>query len=286
MKALAAGLLGKPIMSDSETIYLHRISELPFNADAEIFQHYPGFKVGVTRCVNYYARLLLPLVKNLINESAQSGWILTSPALAAQTPAAANLLCWELFDMCTREPNPQMLSVVDIEYDNQATASIDYANLDFAARVTERERLGPQLVRNANFLGRPVLFVNDIRVTGAQQHAMQKYFDDAGAACVKWLYIIVVDPEIGKEDPRIEWQINFAPFEDLLRLVCREEIRFTGKCAHRLMSLSTAELDQILQSLDDERRKQLLELVTRNGFHEIDGFQRQVDLIRSYDQNA
>lgn len=270
---------------DFETTCLHRVSELPFDAQSEIFRHYPGFKLGVLDSVRYYARLLLPLVRELIaTDSEHTGWILTGPAIAAQTMAAANLLCRELFDLYLRQDtgNYKELSLVDIQYDNEGTASIDYANLDLADRLTLRERLSRQLVRNADFHGRPILFVNDVCVTGAQQNAMQKYFERDGAACVRWLYLIVIDPEIGRANPKIEWQINFAPFEDLLRMVSREQIQFTGKCMTRLMNLSVAELDQVLRALDVERRARLLELATLNGFQNLDGFEEQMKLVRSY----
>jgi len=279
------------MMSDVETLSLHCINKLPLDADAEIFREYPAFKLGVADGVRYYAQLLLPLVKRLIaSGSEHTGWLLTAPPIGAQTPAAANLLCWELFDLYLRERNNQELSLIEIQYDNEPTTaaewsdskSQDYAKLDFAERVTERERLSRRLVRNPDLRGRPILFVNDICVTGAQQHTMQQYFDQAEAACVRWLYVIVVDPEIGRTKPEIEWQINFAPFEDLLRMVSREEIQFTGKCVQRLMRLSVAELDQVLQALSRERRTQLLELTLLNGFQHLDGFQEQVELVRSY----
>jgi hypothetical protein len=269
----------------SETSYLHRIDELPFDEHAEIFRHYPGFKLGVVDDVRYYARLMLPLVRQLIaNDSQHSGWVLTAPAIAGQTMAAANLLCRELFDLYLRERdtrNYKELSLIDIQYGHGGTASIDYAKLDFAERLTLRERLSQGLVRNAEFRGRPILFVNDVCVTGAQQQAMQEYFERDGAACVRWLYLIVIDPKIGRANPKIESQINFAPFEDLLRMVSREQIQFTGKCMTRLMHLSVAELDQVLQALDVERRARLLELATLNGFQNLDGFEEQMKLIRS-----
>src|SRR6185295_16827661 len=145
--------------------------------------------------------------------------------------------------------NGKKLSLIDIQYDNEKTASIDYANLDLADRLTLRERLSERLVRNDDFHGRPILFVNDVCVTGAQQHAMQQYFESVGAAKVHWLYIFVIDPEIGRANPKIEWEINFAPFEDLLRMVSREQIHLTGKCVLKLMHLSVAELDQVLRAL-------------------------------------
>lgn len=274
------------IMGDSETTSLYRISRLPLDADAEFFRRYPAFKLGVTDSVRYYARLLLPLVKNLIaSDSQHTDWILTGPAISARTPAAANLLSRELLDLYRRERdthNYKELSLIDIQYDDVPTASIDYANLNFADRLTERERLSTRLVRNSAFRGRPILFVNDICVTGAQQHAMQQYFDRDEAACVRWLYLLVVDPEIGRAKPELEWEINFAPFEELLRMVSREQIRFTGKCVLKLMQLSVAELEQVLRALDEERRTRLLELATLNRFQELDGFREQVELVRSY----
>jgi hypothetical protein len=272
--------------SNFETICLQRISELPFDAQTEIFRHYPGFKVGVVDSVRYYARLLLPLVRELIaNDSDHSDWILTGPAIAAQTLAAANLLSRELSDLYLRARdtgNDKELSLIDIQYDNESTASIDYANLSLADRLTLRERLSRQLVRKDDFHDRPVLFVNDVCVTGSQQNAMQQYFESVGAAKVCWLYIFVIDPEIGKANPKIEWQMNFAPFEELLRMVSREQIQFTGKCVLKLMHLSSVELEQVLRALDAERRARLLELATVNGFQNLDGFEEQMNLVRSY----
>jgi phosphoribosyl transferase-like protein len=281
-------------MSDSETLCLHRISQLPLDVDAEIFRQYPGFKLGVANSVRYYAQLLLPLVKGLsASGSDQTDWIFTAPAIAAQTPAAANLLCWELFRLCQRDRDLRAckLTLIDIQHDSESTASIDwkdptksqdYAKLNFADRVTERERLSRRLVCNTDFRGRPILFVNDMCVTGAQQHTMQQYFEGAEAACVHWLYVIVVDQEIGRSHPEIEWQINFVPFADLLRMVSREQIHFTGKCVQRLMNLSIAELDQVLRALNAERRTRLLELAVLNGFQDLEGFEEQMELARSY----
>jgi PRTase ComF-like len=269
-----------------ETTCLHRISELPFDAQSEIFRHYPGFKLGVVDSVRFYARSLLPLVRDLMaNDSDQADWIMTGPAIAARTLAAANLLCRELSDLYSRERdsrNGKELSLVDIQYDNEKTASIDYANLDLADRLTLRERLSERLIRNADFRGRSILFVNDVCVTGSQQNAMQQYFESVGAAQVRWLYIFIIDPEIGRANPKIEWEINFAPFEDLLRMVAHEQIQFTGKCVLKLMHLSTAELDQVLRAFDVERRTKLLELATVNGFQDLHGFEEQMKLVKSY----
>jgi len=64
--------------------------------------------------------------------------------------------------------------------------------------------------------------------------------------------------------------------------VSREPIQFTGKCMTRLMNLNAAELEQVLQALDVERRTRLLELATLNGFQNLEGFEEQMKLVRSY----
>jgi hypothetical protein len=265
-------------MNGTDITCLHRISSTPIDPSDAILREYPAFKLGVTKSIRHYAALLLPLVKELLaSDSENTGWILTAPAITAETPAAANLLCWELFRLCQREPDLRAceLALNNISHNSELTGSKDwkdwarpqdYAKLDFAGRLTERERMSQLLVRNAEFHGRPVLFVNDICVTGAHQDSMQQYFERVEATCVHWLYVIAVDQEIGKSNPEIEWQINFAPFEDLLRMVSREQIQFTTKCVQRLMDLSDAELDRVLRTLDRERRTRLLELAVLNGF--------------------
>jgi hypothetical protein len=65
-------------------------------------------------------------------------------------------------------------------------------------------------------------------------------------------------------------------------MVSREQIQFTGKCMTRLMNLSVAELDQVLRALDVERRTGLLELATLNNFQNLEGFEEQMKLVRSY----
>ena len=283
-----------PSMNSTDIICLHRISETPIDPSDAIFGEYSAFKLGVTRSVRHFAELLLPLVKKLVaSDSEHTDWILTAPAIAAQTPAAANLLCSELFRLCRRERDLRAgeLTLIDIQPDSESTnwidwknptTSQDYAKLDYPDRVTERERFSRRLVRDAEFQGRPVLFVNDICVTGAQQHTMQQYFEHAEAACARWLYVIAVDQEIGRSNPELEWQINFTSFEDLLRMMSREQIQFTSKCVQRLMHLNLAELDQVLRALNSERRTRLLELTILNGFQNLDGFQEQMELLRSY----
>src|SRR5215467_11426837 len=98
---------------------LHRISATPIDPSDAIFREYPAFKMGVTRSVRHFAELLLPLVKRLIaTVPSRSDWVFTAPAIQAQTPAAANLLCWELFRLCRKEPGLShcQLNLIDLQH--------------------------------------------------------------------------------------------------------------------------------------------------------------------------
>ena len=79
----------------------------------------------------------------------------------------------------------------------------------------------------------------------------------------------MIDPEIGRANPKIEWQINFAPFAELLRMVSREQIHFTGKCMTKLMNLSVTELEQVMRALGP-----------MDSQHRIDRFEPFLRLLR------
>lgn len=281
-------------MNEINITCLKRISSTPIDSSDAILSQYPAFKLGVARSVQRYAELMFPLFKKLIaSDSKNTDWILTAPAIIAGTPSAANLLCWELFRLCQQEQGlgAWPITLIDIRLTDQSTGSKDwghpttsqdYAKLDYAARVIERKRISEFLGSNDEFRGRPVMFVNDICVTGIHQQSMQQYFDRTEAACVRWLYVIVVEQELGRLVPQIEGRINFLAFEDLLRMVSCEQIQFTTKCVNRLMGLSVPELDQIVRALDGERREQLLRLAVLNGFSRFGGFERQMETVRSY----
>lgn len=286
-------------MSDHETHSLIRITRRPADGDAEILRAYPAFKLGAEVGVRYFAGRLLPLVERLIlADHAHRDWVLTSPAVVGRTPAAANLLCRALFASCRRDPAilPRgACTLVDLAHSDESPGltdwkdpakPLDYAQLGLEARVQERERLLRRLAPREAFRGRPVLFVNDICVTGAQQRAMQQYFDRAGAACVRWLYVIEVAPEIGMAHPTIEAEINDIPFEELLRTVASEPIQWTGKCVQKLMHLDVEELRRVLEALGDERRRRLLELSAWNGYDTRVEFRDRMELLRSSAANV
>ena len=53
----------------------------------------------------------------------------------------------------------------------------DYSKMDWQERRESRVYWNSLTIEDPAFAGRPVIFLNDINVTGAQQEGMRRYFE-------------------------------------------------------------------------------------------------------------
>jgi len=277
---------------DTSVTSLYTISDVSIDPVEPLLNEYAAFKLGAKRSVLYFARRLLPLARQLIErDERQTSWLLTSPAMIA-APAAANLLCRELHRLLRQElPAALRPSVVEIGTNTDVATgfhwkerdrSFDYATLDVEDRVRERQRLSASLVIEPRLRDGAVLFVNDIRVTGAHQRAMERYFERARVMAVHWVYVIDIVQAVGRAEPRLEARLNHTSLEDLMQLLGCEEIEYTSKCVQRVLLLGGEEIEQLLRRLDAGRRRRLLELTIAEGYSRLAPFRSKVDLLRSH----
>jgi ribonucleotide reductase beta subunit family protein with ferritin-like domain len=277
---------------DTSVTSLYTIADVSIDPGEPLLREYAAFKLGVKRSVLYFARRVLPLARQLIErDEHQTFWVLTSPAMIA-APAAANLLCRELYSLLKRELSAALrLSVVEIGTETdvatrfhwkEGVRSFDYATLDVEDRVRERQRMSASLVIEPRLRDGTVLFVNDIRVTGAHQRAMERYFEHARAMAVHWVYVIDVLQAVGRSEPRLEAKLNHTSLDDLMQLLACEEIEYTSKCIQRVLLLGDEEIKQLLRRLDAGRTSRLLELTIAEGYSRLAPFRSKVDLLRSY----
>lgn len=279
-------------MGSLEVEALHRVHAYPIDADDPFYAHYPAFKLGVKKAARHYAELLAPVALDLIGDRDASGdWVLTSPGLTG-APAGANLLCWALHDLIRDKiPDSKTLTLIDIAHARTHLSEIapdvlqrhyDYAKLSFEDRVRERERSRHSILLDERFRGKAVIFVNDILVTGAHQLTKDRYFREVGAATVRWLYLIAVDPEIGRSHPELEWEINYSSFDDFFRMLRDEEIEYTCKCLQKLFQQERTGLEAIVRGLSPQRRGRVLAAARREGFQDLDCFREKMELLISY----
>ncbi len=261
---------------------LYRLTRYPVDDRCDIFTHYPALKLGAHDSAVHYARKLMPLVEALVASNPHgTDWALTAPPYHA-IPAAANLLSQEIFRLWNdRLASTVQLSLIVLK-ERSRPAHADYARLTWRERAAARERDAGAMIYHDGLAGRPVIFVNDINVTGSQQRVMRRYLAAAGAAVIHWLYIIDVERSLGQRAPRIEYEINnlqYGSFDEFADVLTAGNIEFTSKCIARTLSYDLTQLDRLFGMLSAEARSRMLQLIVREGRYNTDDFRQKVDLL-------
>jgi hypothetical protein len=279
---------------------LHTISALPLDPDVPLFEHYPAMKLGVRQSVGHYARLLLPLAREVIaSRPAGVEWVVTAPPFFG-VPAGANLVAREIHRGLSDElPSQRPVRIAELHRPVPTGAALadalagDYSRKGVDDRIENRRRLfdghWPAQLDSTVFRGRAVLFVNDINVTGTQQSFMQQVFDVVGAASIDWLYIIQVDPPLGRSNPELEDalnQLHLGTFEGLADVVTRADIDFTCRCIRRLLAHPIAQLEPLFRTLEGARLRNLYDLAMQEGIFTRTEDAPKLALLRELSANA
>lgn len=269
---------------------LYRLTRWPVDCRHDLLASYPAFKLGERESIVHYARRLAPVVEALIAAHPQAtAWALTAPPYHA-IPAAANLLCGEIFRLLKGSFGPPVkLSLIEIAENVQQLenhrANADYSRLSSTERIEARERSASAIVHHQALSGQTVIFVNDINVTGAQQRVMRRYFEAIGVTVIHWIYIIDVADELGRQAPQIEYDLNtwkYGSFDDFGVLLSTAEITFTSKCIARVFSYDVVELSRLFGMLSVRRRSRILELTIQEERYGGDAFGEKIDLLRAF----
>ena len=280
----------------AERLYaLHTITTLPLDPRFPLFAHYPAMKIGVRESVRYYASLLAPLATEIITSEPETmEWVVTAPPLYA-IPAGANLLAWEVYRILAGSAASHLsIREVNIRYalpipsmTRHLLPGDDYSSSGIDHRIRNRQALhegeGAPKLDPADFRGSAVLYVNDINVTGTQQYYMQRALDAVHPASIHWLYVIQVDPSLGRSNPEVEYSLNYLnldSFEDFAEIVARADIEYTSRCVARLFAYPQAQLEPLFRSLEATRRKRLHLLASAEGAYTGEGNQAKLALLR------
>jgi hypothetical protein len=251
---------------------LYTVSALPFDAASPVVFHYPAMKLGVRANVHFLAQQLGNVARELhAREVGFDRWVIASPPYFV-LPGAANLMAREIHRGMTspgsRAPVLAEMPLAPLNSQTDAHERTElYSQARFDARVKERGQIHQRLLPldPHAFEGRAVLFVNDINVTGAQQHFMRKAMRAAGAVSIHWLYLVKVPPEVGRAHPQLEYELNYSrlsSFEEFGAIVSGEGIDFTARCVNRLFDYEDAQLETLFRAMPVARRSHLLRLAT------------------------
>jgi hypothetical protein len=125
--------------------------------------------------------------------------------------------------------------------------------------------------------------INDVNVTGTQQDFLWRALEPTQPSGIYWLYIVQVDPVLGRTNPEIEFALNnvrLKSFEEFAEVVLRADIDFTARCISRLFLYPDSMLEPLIRSMDQTRRKRLRQLVTDEGGFAGDEIRSKVALLQ------
>jgi hypothetical protein len=250
--------------------------------------------LGVIESVVYYGDRLSRLAGNVITQSltGHTDWVITGPAYNV-LPGAPNLLCSYVYeDLKNKLPDSVTLSLgklrdetADLEIkDAESLNSFhNYSTFTQHQRTQLYEHAPEPLIEPREFLGRSILFLNDIKVTGTHERYMQRFFAKLDVPQICWLYVLVIDREIAEAQPELEYKINnscIASFDEFADLLATHHLEYTSRCITRLLSEDVSNLEQLFQMLDEGRKKKILELATAEGRFSGNYFKEKIDLLK------
>jgi len=272
---------------------LYRVTEYPLDLSNPVYSEYPFLKLGVAGSVRHYAEKLTPVVQEIIAaHPGYTGWVLTAPP-CHRLPAAANLLCWDIYKRLQHLAPARNISVVDLKRppgDTVLENAKDFSNYNDYSKYTWQERAALKskhdfLVREENFRNRGIVFINDINVTGSGLAYISETFATVYPDPLHWVYIIDCDESVGRAWPQLENEINsFAipTLRDFGAVLAREDIRHTAKCISKLFTYSVDELEQLLAMLGQDQRSRLWNAVLEEGLYHGEFFKEKLDLLRAH----
>ncbi|MDR3351988.1 MAG: phosphoribosyltransferase family protein [Zoogloeaceae bacterium] len=119
----------------------------------------------------------------------------------------------------------------------------DYATMNFHQRDAIIRQNGLHLPEDVRLEGKNVIALDDIRVTGLHETAMDALLHQGGAACV--LHAYVLDVADGHQDPEIEARINHAcvrNMDDLIRMAASRDFLVNARFCRRILDEPAAEI--------------------------------------------
>ncbi|MFC5741620.1 phosphoribosyltransferase family protein [Dyella tabacisoli] len=280
----------------ARTLALARVVEPPPVYDGDMFQRYPGMKLGRLPDVDFFAEKLCDLAAQILAESVTTdAWVLTAPAYY-RLPSAANLLAERMQTMLRSRGIALPLVALRLSSEQIAVRSLeefrlsyDYGRNPLAQRVIERQRLHDTAPPDPNWLRfakRNVIVVNDIHVTGTQQRFMQRSLAAAGASECHWLYIFHIDGELARTCPEIEHRINNSTLADLdsyAAILSDAATRHTARCLSRLFNEEPDNFRYLVATLQPEARERVYRLAKDEGRYDTPLFGEKMRLLSGSD---
>lgn len=230
---------------------------------------YSRFKHGDAAAARRFAVALAALAARRLDERPV---LVTTSAFAQVPPAAYSLLIPFVQHLRLLRPD---LHVGTFRIIRRGVSNGDYSQMTSEAR---REAIGASdLTPGRDLTGAVVLALDDIRVTGNHERAMDRCLVEAGAAEVRHLY--VVDAAAFADRPQIESVLNEAATggaAELLDIAAQRRFVPNARLCRRVLLLPHDELREFVERAQPSLLGWLAAAIVHDGLARVPAYENRV----------
>lgn len=230
--------------------------------------NYSRLKLGCKTDVDIFAiRMVEELL--LIDDLKDDDWLVTGLPLTA-LPSAANLLATQVVEYLHLH-NRSNVSLKNLRKrsDLDLFPHGHFANLDGAGRSAVLARSATdKWLRDGTFVGRSVIVVDDVRVTGANERALRLFFESLGTQRVFWAYLLDLkidrDSEPGVEEPRLN-SLYFDGIKDIAQVLRTFDVQPTTRLVWGLFAMAPADFAEVREAISPALASTIMSTMLREG---------------------
>lgn len=258
-------------MSDygTDRISLHNLaadaSGLPANGLVPAVD-YSRFKYGDGAASIAFGRALADRFNDIVHPENERIFV-TSSGYGAVPPAARSLVAPFVARMRTLAPS---VHLEPLRVHRLGVSPGDYAAMSAQAREQAVGAKSMHVDPRIDVAGARVVALDDIRVTGTHELAMDGCLNEAGAAWIDHLYVVDAHAAAGR--PTLESDLNGAAaggVEQLLDIADSARFIPNARLAKRIVSSSAADQERFLSAVPAAMTAWLLDAVDRDGLAHV-----------------
>lgn len=256
-------------VSDGEFEATQAATHIPFKPS-----HYSEFKYGRRDIAEQYGRAIaLQLVQHFLAHGYQNNPIVVIGTPYKRVPNAARMLSM----VVERYLRQQGFATSHSTIYQHRLADGDYGTLSQADR-DKRNKGKKRYVDPDDFVGRHVVLIDDVRITGSIERSTLTHLEDIAVLSTTVVNLVRLDPEAALREPQLEDKLNHYAVKglsDLVRLMNkRYRYTLTTRAVKYILQSNPADIQRFLARLGPNRTMELYEAIVDEGY----------DLMPCYDQ--
>jgi orotate phosphoribosyltransferase len=263
-------------VSDGKFEAMQAVPHFPFNAS-----HYSEFKYGRSDFADQYGRAIAAkLIEHFLIHGYQNDPIVVIGTPYKRVPNAARMLSM----VVERHLRISGFASSHGTIYQHRLADGDYGTLSAEAR-DQRNKDKKRYVDPDDFVGRHVVLIDDVRITGSIERSTLAHLDDVDVLSTTVVNLVRLDPEAALREPQLEDKLNHFSVKglnDLMRLMNRRNrYTLTTRAVKYVLQSDPTLVKKFLERLGPIRTRELYEAIVDEGYDLMPRYRQVFDLVRA-----